>query len=92
MICPSCGGKFKVIDSRPDLDYTRRVRKCKDCGERYTTYEFMPDQLLDVFEEHLGKETTMDISTVLDTEMPIRLDMERKNKKRTARRSNEECI
>lgn len=40
MMCPSCGSEsLKVIDSRKTTDSIRRRRRCKDCGERFTTYE-----------------------------------------------------
>lgn len=40
-ICPSCGGKTDVVDSRPTDMGVRRRRQCFACGERFTTYEKM---------------------------------------------------
>ena len=46
MRCPFCGNnQDKVIDSRSSKDEmaVRRRRKCLDCGERFTTYEYIED-------------------------------------------------
>lgn len=37
--CPKCGGIFAVIDSRKKETYTRRRKKCENCGERVSTVE-----------------------------------------------------
>ena len=44
IVCPQCSGKTLVTDSRTghgDItkSYTRRRRKCVDCGFRCTTFE-----------------------------------------------------
>ena len=40
MICPKCGKRARVIDSRPSDEYgVRRRRECTVCGKRFTTYE-----------------------------------------------------
>ncbi len=47
MNCPKCGGKVSCVDSRPSqisindivMQSTRRRKKCKTCGYRYTTNE-----------------------------------------------------
>lgn len=41
LLCPKCGKKSEVIDSRLNVDYNavRRRRRCKICGYRFTTYE-----------------------------------------------------
>ena len=39
MICPKCGGRSKVKDSRPADDGTYRRRECLACGHLFTTYE-----------------------------------------------------
>lgn len=42
MKCIKCKStKLKVIDSRPWGDCTRRIRKCKECGTRYNTIEYV---------------------------------------------------
>lgn len=44
MKCPFCGSKeSKVVDSRDLKDETsiRRRRECLDCGQKYTTYEYV---------------------------------------------------
>lgn len=53
MNCPNCGGKTKVIDSR-DSEFASvhkvcwwRRRVCIDCKNRFTTYEILPDVLID---------------------------------------------
>ena len=39
--CPSCQShRHSVIDSRPRENTTMRRRKCKQCGERFSTFEF----------------------------------------------------
>ena len=40
MKCPYCGSSdSRVIDTRDARDAIRRRRVCKDCGQRFTTYE-----------------------------------------------------
>ncbi len=44
MRCPHCGGSNdKVVDSRASQGGAaiRRRRECLDCGERFTTYEYV---------------------------------------------------
>ncbi len=51
MKCPFCGTTGdKVIDSRPSRDErsVRRRRECLNCGNRYTTYEYVEDIALQV--------------------------------------------
>lgn len=47
MTCEKCGGtNLYVVDSRPNhngIGYKRR-RECRDCGERFTTYEVTPEE------------------------------------------------
>lgn len=55
MICPKCGGKLIVLDSRPDEknNRVRRRKQCEQCGERITTIEFDTKNMGDV----IGKAT-----------------------------------
>ncbi|MBS1252472.1 MAG: Transcriptional repressor NrdR [Anaerolineales bacterium] len=40
MKCPYCiQGRSRVVDTRDIGDAVRRRRECKDCDQRYTTYE-----------------------------------------------------
>lgn len=39
MLCPVCGGKTAVIDSRGQGDEVIRRRKCRECEHRFTTIE-----------------------------------------------------
>lgn len=39
MICPVCGGKTAVIDSRGREDEVTRRRECQECGHRFATIE-----------------------------------------------------
>ena len=41
MICPSCNGSTRVLESRraDDGAATRRRRECPACGRRFTTFE-----------------------------------------------------
>ena len=42
MQCPKCKSyESKVIDSRPSDNGIRRRRECLDCGERFSTWEFI---------------------------------------------------
>tara|TARA_R100000482_G_C4979929_1_gene82811 strand:+ start:122 stop:406 length:285 start_codon:yes stop_codon:yes gene_type:complete len=41
MICPKCGGRSKVYNSRPKDDTIRRHRQCLKCNHRYTTIEVL---------------------------------------------------
>jgi|TARA_R100000030_G_scaffold99985_2_gene92044 transcriptional regulator NrdR family protein len=41
MICPKCGGRSKVYNSRPKDDTIRRHRQCLKCNHRYTTVEVL---------------------------------------------------
>ena len=43
MTCPECGADTKVIDSRPCEDSTYRRRKCRECGNRFSTIEIDAD-------------------------------------------------
>jgi transcriptional repressor NrdR len=40
MTCPVCGAKTVVTNSRADNDNVRRRRECRECGYRFTTYEY----------------------------------------------------
>lgn len=39
MICPHCGGKTKVKDSRPEKDRVCRLRQCGRCEALIPTIE-----------------------------------------------------
>ena len=40
MICPKCGGRAAVVDSRTyPTGEVRRRRKCRRCGFRFSTLE-----------------------------------------------------
>ena len=41
MLCPSCRGKTKVIDSRETTTGVCRRRKCLECGVKFTTKELL---------------------------------------------------
>ena len=46
--CPMCGTKTISADSRPMKDGIRRRRICPSCGHRFTTYEVVEDDYLNV--------------------------------------------
>jgi transcriptional repressor NrdR len=51
MKCPYCGGMSdKVVDSRSAAggEAVRRRRECTSCGKRYTTYEYVENETLQV--------------------------------------------
>ena len=43
LFCPVCGGKTRVVDSRPDCESVKRKRKCLECGYRFFTVEIDED-------------------------------------------------
>lgn len=46
--CPFCDSRRStVVDSRASSRAVRRRRKCVNCKERFTTYEFVFDELPD---------------------------------------------
>lgn len=46
MICPRCGGRLDIVETRhPDPLVVRRRRKCRNCGFHFTTYEPAPDNV-----------------------------------------------
>ena len=61
MICPKCGGRSKVYNSRPKDDTIRRHRQCLKCKHRYATIEILEqkedvlDKIMDNPKEKLVK-------------------------------------
>lgn len=53
-VCPDCGGKSRVIDSRPSDAYgprmVRRTRRCQACGTRIMTLEMNAAALVALLE------------------------------------------
>lgn len=55
ILCPACGGRSSVIDSRPHESSIRRRRECKKCGQRWSTTEVPYFDMEDmVHREHLS--------------------------------------
>lgn len=58
MMCPKCGGKSKVINSRLAMDQDEEVRvrcrRCEDCAHTFYTIEYEIDfsQGLDLINQH----------------------------------------
>ena len=51
MKCPKCGAKTKVIDTRPSEQAEvcwRRRRECLGCKHIFTTYEVLPEVLIEL--------------------------------------------
>ena len=45
--CEQCGGNnYKVLESRPQLDWVRRRIVCQSCEHRSTSYEISERQFL----------------------------------------------
>ena len=45
MICPKCGARLKIIDSRPLDNFSRfRRYKCLQCNYEETTVETLPEK------------------------------------------------
>ena len=61
MICPKCGGRSKVYNSRPKDDTIRRHRQCLKCNHRYATIEIL-EQKEDVL--YKPKEKLVKLSVV----------------------------
>ena len=58
MNCPYCDNQeSKVVDSRYIQDGIRRRRECLMCSLRFTTYEKIHSQLLNVIKRDNSKET-----------------------------------
>jgi len=61
MICPKCGGRSKVYNSRPKDNTIRRHRQCLKCSHRYATIEILEqkedalDKIMDKPKEKLVK-------------------------------------
>ena len=61
MICPKCGGRSKVYNSRPKDNTIRRHRQCLKCNHRYATIEILEqkedvlDKIMDNPKEKLVK-------------------------------------
>lgn len=56
LACPSCGEKNSgVLDSRNSRGSIRRRRVCRNCGERWTTYEVTQDYLDKLQNEFMGE-------------------------------------
>ena len=67
MKCPRCGiDDDKVIDSRPAREgqAVRRRRECLDCGERFTTFEYVEAKTLLVVKRD-GHRVAYDRSKIL---------------------------
>jgi len=41
--CPSCGGENLIRDSRKTQTFIRRRHQCKNCAQRFTTYQTLED-------------------------------------------------
>lgn len=70
MLCPECGGKSRVAETRSDEYSIYRRRECKVCNHRFTTYEFTPMELTELFEQHFEKNTVYKLANVISTVMP----------------------
>ena len=46
MICPNCGGKTKVQETRGDGGTVFRVRKCRSCKFRFRTREEIGEDII----------------------------------------------
>ena len=59
MKCPFCGDEEdRVIDSRSVKDGSaiRRRRECTNCGQRFTTYEYIEDVAISVIKSNGSRE------------------------------------
>ena len=64
MRCPHCGHEeHKVVDTRDTGDAIRRRRECRNCGQRFTSYEHAAPSLLVV--KHDGRREPFDRQKLL---------------------------
>jgi transcriptional repressor NrdR len=65
MKCGNCGSvDSKVTDSRDTgQDSIRRRRKCQECGYKFTTYEFVDKEALEVIKNN-GERRPFDVSKI----------------------------
>lgn len=58
MKCPFCGSwQINIVDSRPTSHNRRRRRyECADCGERFTTYEYLESDIIAIDEMAIREE------------------------------------
>ena len=45
MLCPTCGGEARVMDTRTSGGATRRRRECAECRTRFATLEILIDEI-----------------------------------------------
>ena len=65
MNCPKCGSKTKVIDTRDSDQFETcwwRRRQCLNCKHKFTTYEILPEVLMEL---QLTKKTLYKIRKAL---------------------------
>ena len=68
-LCPRCGKRTNVIDSRQAPKGWRRRRECKKCGFRLTTFE-VPDYALNSRDvSKVVMDLTREINRLLDEAM-----------------------
>lgn len=49
MECPKCfSSKTKVLDSRRNMQYVKRIRKCESCSTKFNTWEISVSDAKDV--------------------------------------------
>ena len=56
LLCPVCGGKTEVTDSRSDCESVKRKRKCFDCGYKFHTVEIDEDLYKKISKENSTNE------------------------------------
>lgn len=68
MNCPKCGSKTKVLDTRDSDQFETcwwRRRQCLNCKHKFTTYEILPEVLI---EAKNAKNKLHKIGTILGVE------------------------
>lgn len=70
MYCPNCNSeRSDVVDTRPNGEdgvHRWRRRKCRDCKERYTTYEIQADEYATLQADALAKKLRPLLLNLLD--------------------------
>lgn len=66
MLCPTCGGPSRVLDTRTNdnVNTVKRRRECVVCGKRFTTYEKIEDMPL-IVRKKSGRTELFDKSKIL---------------------------
>jgi transcriptional regulator NrdR family protein len=72
IICPKCSARAVVIDTRESGHTVKRRRKCPECGARWSTWEVMFDEGMNI---DAAKEAS--IAAMIEAKITLRDALER---------------